>query len=218
VFTEDARVTLASALVRGGVLIAEGAEVSVQDSEIVNPPADGLRLAAGGSATLTRCRLRGAGRHGVSVERGARVALTECEVLGSAGDGVRLDTHEPVLISRSTIRDSGGESLRRLAEPDRVVLEHVTTGRPRTTARSDQPPPTRPEPAERPEPPGNPARTEPSGPLAEPNSLIGPERVKGEATAVINLIRMPQRRQEMGPPMSRATATNRSSSWPATRI
>jgi SpoVK/Ycf46/Vps4 family AAA+-type ATPase len=50
------------------------------------------------------------------------------------------------------------------------------------------------------------SRSQPLGPLAELHELVGLEGVKREVTGLINLIKMAQRREEMGlpmPPMSR---------------
>jgi len=198
------RATFASALVRGGgVLVGGRSEVSLQDCELVDAPVDGLLVGQDAAVTATRVRVRSAGRHGVSVERGGRASLSACEVVASGADGVRLDTHEPVLVSQCAIRSSGGVPLNRLAEPDRVTVDNLVTDE-RTPSRQ-RTVPERPDGEPAPAEPG-PADAELNGPLAELNSLVGLDGVKDEVTALINLIRMSQLRQQMGlpmPPMSR---------------
>jgi len=209
-----ARAAFTAALVRGGgIVVGDGVAATFADCELVDAPADALLVGAGGTATATRIRVRSAGRHGVSVEDGGRVSLRECEVTGSVEDGIRLDTRDPVVVSQCVVRGSGGIALNRLADPDRVSVDNLIADDARPATPPD-PAPARqpatdydddyaadgaaPEPAL--------AGAELTGPLAELGTLVGLDGVKGEVTALINLIKMSQLRQEMGlpmPPMSR---------------
>ncbi|OLR92312.1 ATPase [Actinokineospora bangkokensis] len=221
-----ARAEVTSALLRaGGVRVGADSAVGLRDSEVVEAAGDAVLVAGGGSATMTRCRVRGAGRNGVLIGAGGRAELRECEVTGAAADGVRVETTEPVLVSRCTLRDNAGEALRRPAEGDRVTVEQLTgavvaSGLEELSAaipavpaaaREERAPAgaEQPEHATGPNPEqslGEAAGVEPSGPLGELDSLVGLASVKHEVKGLINLIKMSQRRQEMGlpmPPMSR---------------
>jgi hypothetical protein len=200
------RLELRDALVRGGgIVVGKGVAATFADCELVDAPVDALLVGAGGTVTATRIRVRSAGRHGVSVEDGGRASLRECEVTGSTEDGIRLDTRDPVVVSQCVVRGSGGIALNRLTDPDQVTVADLVTD----DARQDAPPARQPAAdhdtdGARPEPP--PAGAELTGPLAELGTLVGLDGVKGEVTALINLIKMSQLRQEMGlpvPPMSR---------------
>jgi plasmid stability protein len=213
--TGGAQAALAAALVRGGgIVVGDGVTATFADCELVDAPSDALLVGAGGTATATRVRVRSAGRHGVSVEDGGRASLRECEVSGSVEDGIRLDTRDPVVVSQCVVRGSGGTALNRLADPDRVTVVDLVADDARLatppvpasarqsadeyddyTDHDDEPPP---DPAL--------AAGELTGPLAELGTLVGLDGVKAEVTGLINLIKMSQRRQEMGlpiPPMSR---------------
>ena len=199
-----ARAAFTAALVRGGgIVVGDGVTATFADCELVDAPADALLVGSGGTATVTRIRVRSAGRHGVSVEDGGRASLRECEVAGSAEDGIRLDTREPVLVSQCVVRGSGGVALNRLADADRVSVDNLVA--------DDTRPASPPDPVRQLDDDGAPpapglAGAELSGPLAELGTLVGLDGVKGEVTALINLIKMSQLRQEMGlpmPPMSR---------------
>jgi hypothetical protein len=213
---------LGSVLLRGGgLLVAQGDEISLRDSEIVDAAADAIQLGSGASLTAFRCRIRDPRRNGVAVEPGARATFRECEVLGAAEDGFRLDTREPVRLSDCAVVQAGGVPVHRLADGDQVSIDNMLGGE-----RKD--PPGAPRPATTGlafgGPPEAPARFEPeegagtsesltlgdaallSGPLAELESLVGLTGVKKEVTGLINLIKMAQTRERMGlpmPPMSR---------------
>ncbi|MEU7906148.1 right-handed parallel beta-helix repeat-containing protein [Actinoplanes sp. NPDC049118] len=208
------RVTLGSALLRGGgLVVGDGVEAVVRDSEVVGAGGDGIQVAAGGTLTATRCRVRDSGGHGVGVDPGGRATMTECEVLGSGGDGVHADTAEPVRLIRCMVQGSAGVPVFR-PDQHQVVVEDLTTGA-RREERAGYPAvvPLPPEAggdgtavgdehddAERAE------GMELTGPLAELDVLIGLDGVKKEVKGLINLIRMSQLRQQMGlpmPPMSR---------------
>ncbi|GLY23750.1 right-handed parallel beta-helix repeat-containing protein [Micromonospora sp. NBRC 101691] len=207
-----ATLALRSAVFDGaGVRVAEHADLRLQDTEFADVAGDGLQVGASGAVTASRVRVRRARQAGIRLERGARGTFTDCEVLESGAAGFDVDTAEPVSITRCVARDSGGEDVRQ-ADDARPTITLLTTGR---AARSVEP--TSPAPAgagyapeEIPDPDGpsagDAADGELDGPLRELNGLIGLRGVKQEVTALINLIKMSQVRQQMGlpmPPMSR---------------
>ncbi|MCK2244226.1 MULTISPECIES: right-handed parallel beta-helix repeat-containing protein [unclassified Crossiella] len=201
------RAEFASTLLRGGGLRVEDAEVSIQDSEIVDPAEDGMSVAAGGVLRALRCRVRSARRHGVHLLSGARGEVRECEITGSAGDGVLLDTEEPATVADCRITGSGGSPVRRGVEHEQLAVHGIVTGDPAPAA---APRPTARSVPEREAGPadaiGSAAGVVLDGPLAELQTLVGLDGVKSEVVGLINLIKMSQRRQEMGlpmPPMSR---------------
>ncbi|GAA4826671.1 right-handed parallel beta-helix repeat-containing protein [Saccharopolyspora rosea] len=203
--TGQGRAELTSSLLRGGGLDVGSGEVVARDSEIVDAAADGVRVAAGGSITGSRCRIRGAGGHGVHLADGARAELVDCEVLDSAGNGAHLDTAEPVRLSRCVVRGSGGVPVRRLRDDHQVAVEDLETGATgqATTSAVERRPDPEPEPIV---PDTGAEETVLDGPLGELDALIGLEGVKQEVRGLINLLRMAQVRQEKGlpmPPMSR---------------
>ncbi|MEU6128254.1 right-handed parallel beta-helix repeat-containing protein [Saccharopolyspora sp. NPDC047091] len=202
------RAELVSALLRGGGLRVGGAEVSMNDTEIVEALADGVLITAGGSVRAGSCRIRSAGGHGVHVTAGGGARFDECEVLGSAGDGAHLDTAEPVALHRCAVKGSGGVAVRRLQEDGRITVQDLVTDA--ATASPQSPRGSRQE-VDRsaPEPEESEvdnsllgaSGAELNGPLSELDSLIGLQGVKQEVRGLINLIRMSQVRQEKGLPM-----------------
>ncbi|WP_306214860.1 right-handed parallel beta-helix repeat-containing protein [Actinoplanes sp. RD1] len=207
---EESSLELHSALVRGtGVTVGSG-RLHLRDSEIVEPPADGVAAGAGGTVTATQTRVRRARRNGVALGRGSKGQFTDCEVLGSGVAGFDVDTSEPVSIVRCAVQESGAEDVRKAADAQ-LTLEALSTGRP---AQPTSPAPAYAASPVSPAPAGDDAEQQPaeepegelSGPLRELNSLIGLRGVKQEVTALINLIKMSQVRLQMGlpmPPMSR---------------
>ncbi|WP_199514962.1 right-handed parallel beta-helix repeat-containing protein [Nucisporomicrobium flavum] len=196
-----ATLDLRSAVLRGAGLRVGDASVQVRDSEIAQASADGILVGSGGSVTAVQVRVRGARQDGVRLDRGGRGAFTDCEVLGSGTAGFGVDTAEPVTISRCAVRDNGGDDVRRAADAQ-LTVEALDTGS-RPAAAGPEPVARHEERDEQPEPE---AESELSAPLRELNSLIGLRGVKQEVTALINLIKMSQVRQQMGlpmPPMSR---------------
>ncbi|MET0132131.1 MAG: right-handed parallel beta-helix repeat-containing protein, partial [Kibdelosporangium sp.] len=200
VLTEEARAELTSSLVRGGVVVGDGAEVSLRDCDLADAPQDGVLVDTGGMATLARCRVRAVGRHGIAVQRGGGLTLEDSEIVDCGEDGVRVDSVEPVRLRRSTVRDCRGVPVNRLADADRVEIEDLNAGAPVPPAATS----TAESAAE--SEPGSAESAELSPPLAELASLVGLDGVKSEVTAMINLIKMSQLRRKMGlpmPPMSR---------------
>ncbi|SCF40029.1 AAA+-type ATPase, SpoVK/Ycf46/Vps4 family [Micromonospora matsumotoense] len=212
VIGSGARLDLRSAVLDGtGLRVADNADLRLLDTEFIDVPGDGLQVGAAGAVTASRVRVRRARQAGVRLERGSRGSFTDCEVLESGAAGFDVDTAEPVSITRCVARDSGGEDVRQTGDAH-LTITALTTGR---AARSVAP--TSPAPlatgyasAPTPEADGDlaagPAGDELSGPLRELAGLIGLSGVKQEVTALINLIKMSQVRQQMGlpmPPMSR---------------
>ncbi|MFB9909027.1 right-handed parallel beta-helix repeat-containing protein [Allokutzneria oryzae] len=205
--SNGARGVLTSAQLRGGGFHVDDAELSIQDSEVVGAAEDGIGVDTGGTLRAVRCRVRSARRHGVHVRGGARAEVRACEVTASAGDGVLLDTEEAVTVTDCTITGSGGSPVHRRIEHDRLTVAEIVTDDRRAPERAEVPP-RQPEPvsAEEPSSLGDAAGAMLDGPLAELDTLVGLDGVKREVIGLINLIKMTQRRQEMGlpmPPMSR---------------
>jgi hypothetical protein len=200
----NSRATLTDVVAAGGLLAGDESDLTVQDSEVVEARADGIRVAAGGRLTAGRCRVRGARGHGVSVEGGGRAALTECELLGSGGDGVHADTGEPVELIRCTVRDSRGVAVFK-AEVNQVVVEDLDEGVRAAPAAGPERAAPMPTPSALEAPPQAEAVAL-TGSLGELDNMIGLDGVKREITGLINLIKMSQLRKQMGlpmPPMSR---------------
>ncbi|WP_436535557.1 right-handed parallel beta-helix repeat-containing protein [Actinoplanes sp. HUAS TT8] len=175
----------------GGLLVGDGAQASVRDSEVHQPQSDGILVGAGATLTATRTRIRSARRDGVRVDAGGAITLSECEVLDSAGDGVRIDSEQPSRLSGCTIQGSGGEAVRR-PQRHQVTVDTLDSGPP-----APDPVPAAADPA---------PAAELTGALGELDSLIGLDGVKKEVTGLINLIKMSEMRRGMGlpmPPMSR---------------
>ncbi|MDQ2588763.1 right-handed parallel beta-helix repeat-containing protein [Saccharothrix yanglingensis] len=208
-----ARATVASALLRGGGLrVGENSMATVRDGEVVAAAADGFEV-AGGALNATRCRVRDARRHGVHVHSGGRADVQDSEITGSAGDGVLLDTEEDASVVGCTVTGSGGTPVHRRVEHDRLTVTGLVTDErqvavgvgpaPADRPGADRLPGTRPTGGANGNPDGAVAL---DGPLADLDSLIGLHGVKQEVIGLINLIRMSQRRKELGlpmPPMSR---------------
>ena len=192
----------------GGLLVGDGSEATVRDSEVHEPQADGIRVCAGATLTATRTRIRAARRHGVQVEPAGRITLTECELLDSAADGVHVDSDQPVRLTGCTIRGSGGSAVH---QPDRnqVTIDSLDDGARGDTSRAPAPEQWPAPDAGEPAPgEGQPLgdKQELSGALGELDTLIGLDGVKKEVTGLINLIKMSEMRRQMGlpmPPMSR---------------
>ncbi|MFI5735662.1 right-handed parallel beta-helix repeat-containing protein [Kribbella sp. NPDC051587] len=171
-----------STLLRGGGVWAESATLTIQDSEVVSPAADGIGVGAGGVVQAVRCRVRSAQRHGVHLLSGARGEVRGCEITDCLGDGVLVDTDDAT-VTDCTITGSGDRPVR--GEPEPVQARAVSTD---------------------PSSIGDAMGAALEGPLAELDTLIGLDGVKHEVLGLINLIKMTQLRQEMGlpmPPMSR---------------
>jgi hypothetical protein len=203
-------VTLGSVrLSGGGLLVGDGAEATVCDSEVHESRTDGIRVGAGASLTATRTRIRAARRHGVQVERAGRITLTECELLDSAFDGVHVESDQPVRLTGCTIRGSGGSAVHQ-PEHHQVTIDALDDGARADVPRSPAPEQRSAPDTDEPAPAGEGQRLgdkqELTGALAELDTLIGLDGVKKEVTGLINLIKMAEMRRRMGlpmPPMSR---------------
>jgi hypothetical protein len=198
---EGSQLNLRDAVFRGAGLRVEAAQARLRDSEFSSTAGDALVVAAGGSVEATDVRVRDAAGNGVTVESGARATLADCEVLGSRAAGISVASTETVTITRCLVRDSGGEDIARSNGAQPVIEQPPAAETPARVAALGEP--------DR-EPAGQDKAVEPSselsGPLSKLNSLIGLAGVKHEVTALINLIKMAQIRQQKGlpmPPMSR---------------
>ncbi|MEU5941304.1 right-handed parallel beta-helix repeat-containing protein [Micromonospora sp. NPDC047548] len=204
------RATLAALRLRGGGLLVDGtsgaAQVAVGDSEIIDADEDGIQVIGTATLNAANCRVRGARRHGIHLGAGTRADLSGLEVFGSSGDGVHVATTERVWIAKCVVRDNGGEAVRQ-PTGGQVTVETLTTDPSRSRAEAAPSSSDRAMPAFADEgEPGLAYGPDLTGPLGELQNLIGLSEVKSEVTGLINLIRMSQRRQELGlpmPPMSR---------------
>ncbi|GAA0389238.1 hypothetical protein GCM10009541_35380 [Micromonospora gifhornensis] len=199
--TGSSHLDLRSAVLTGAGLRVDDATLDVTDTEIREAVRDALLVQQGATVTATRLRVRRAGGDGVRLTSGGRGDFTDCEVLDSAVTGFNVETTEPVSLVRSVVRNSGKDDLRR-AEGSQLTVKSLSSG-----AQPDGPVPDQ---AVRhdteAQPPDDQGSEELSGPLGELNALIGLRDVKKEVTALINLMKMAQVRQQRGlpmPPMSR---------------
>jgi hypothetical protein len=206
--------TLATVSLRGGGLEVTGgppgagggpgpaAEVTVSDSEIVGAGGDAVEATGRVTLHAARCRVRDAAGHGVRLGPDSRAVLTECEVLGSGGDGVHVATSEPVRIVDCVVLDSHGAAVERTPGSN-VSVDGLAAGA--DAGAPTETPVSSPQ-ADADGEPDDGAEPEMAGPLGELQQLIGLAGVKKEVTGLINLIKMSQRRLELGlpmPPMSR---------------
>jgi Holliday junction resolvasome RuvABC ATP-dependent DNA helicase subunit len=216
---------MSAVLLRGaGLRAAGGAPLNLTDCQVVDAGADGVLLTAGAEVTATRCRIRDAGGHGVALEDGSQASLTDCEVTGSGGYGLHVDTRERVAFNGGVIKGNQGGAVRRPDGDDQVTVQSAVTDEaaennefpgPRSGAaigsggggggfgfagsRDNSEPAT-----DRDDGPAPPARVL-TGPLAELESLVGLAGVKTEVNALVNLLMMAQKRQQMGLPMPMMT-------------
>jgi Holliday junction resolvasome RuvABC ATP-dependent DNA helicase subunit len=199
------RLDLRSAVLTGAGLCVADAALEVTDTEIRETTGDGLLVLDRGTAAATRLRIRRAGGDGVRLTGGGRGDFTDCEILDSAANGFSVDTTEPVSLVRSVVRDSGKTDLHR-AEGAQLTVESLTTGGRPAAAAGPAAPSARHDDDPAPAAPQEQTSAELSAPLRELNGLIGLRGVKHEVTALINLMKMAQVRQQRGlpmPPMSR---------------
>ncbi|MFC0099186.1 right-handed parallel beta-helix repeat-containing protein [Micromonospora marina] len=198
---------LRTALIRGTGVRVEHGELRLRDSEVVEAAGTGIEVGPAGVISATETRVRRAGHAGVAFGRGGRGDLTDCELLGNGTVGVDVDTPEPVTLLRCVVQDSGVEDVRRVADAQ-LTVEGLSSDRPAEPVSPAAGGPASSDPSGGDEQDGGPPPAVPElgGPLGELNGLIGLREVKHEVTALINLIKMAQVRQEMGlpmPPMSR---------------
>ncbi|MFI8301671.1 right-handed parallel beta-helix repeat-containing protein [Streptomyces nigra] len=194
---------LSSVNVQGGGITANGAqtELSMQDSCVNGAKGDALTVRGGASLNAVRCRIEGASRHGLSVQDQSSASLTSCEIVDNSGDGIRVDTSEPVQVHECLVKDNGGEPVRQVRPDARLTVDNLVGAEPSRARPAGGTAPDQHANHKKKRP-----RSQPLGPLAELHALVGLAGVKREVTGLINLIKMAQRREEMGlsmPPMSR---------------
>lgn len=183
---------------RCGVKISgESTKLLFEDGNVDRAPQDGVFAGTGAELVLRRSRVEGAGRHGVHLDKSS-AELTSCEVFDNAADGVRVNTVEQVRIAETAISTNGGSPIRRVTKQANLIVEPMP-GQPDIveSGSTDQ---------RGAEHNGAGSAGSTTGPLAELHDLVGLEGVKREVTGLINLIKMAQRREDMGlpmPPMSR---------------
>jgi Holliday junction resolvasome RuvABC ATP-dependent DNA helicase subunit len=203
---EDAKAELESCVLRACGLTATASAVTAHDTEFCDAPRSAVTVHEGATFTATDCRLTGAGGHGLDVQDGGRAELQGCRIAGNKDEAV----HAPegaVDLSDCEIREGreGGEArksrpVRQAGEIREVRELPKDSAGPAGSADPDDP-----DSPETPKAPGL-ARHIGTGPLAELEGLVGLTNVKQEVNGLIDLIKMAQRREEMGlpmPPMSR---------------
>lgn len=221
---------MSSVVLRGnGLQISGGVEVALTDCEVLQSPGAGLLLTAGAALTARRCRVREAGGSGLALEDGTKAALTDCEIVGSTGPGVHLKTRERVTLTGGLLKGNRGGSVSRPKDGDQLSMERVVTDDEVSTGGV---PPTGPasnsafgsgsefgsefagtggmdgsQDGATPDSESASPEVDPvlAGPLGELESLVGLEGVKAEVTALVNLLMMAQKRQQLGLPMPMMT-------------
>jgi Holliday junction resolvasome RuvABC ATP-dependent DNA helicase subunit len=216
--------TFAAVLLRGGGLrVDAGVGVKLTDCQIAEAKADGLLLTAGAEVTALRCQIRDAGRHGVMLEQRAKGSFADCDVMNSKAFGLYLDTEEPVSVSGGSVKGNRGGTIFKPRDGDRITVDRTITDDAKPEAST---PPSGLATGgsagassgisttegyggyeEEPEAPEvqNEIPAVLSGPLGELQSLVGLDGVKAEVTALVNLLMMAQKRQQMGLPMPMMT-------------
>jgi len=201
---EDAKARLESCVLRSCGATVTGSAVTAVGTEFSDAPASAVTLHEGATLTATDCRLQGATGHGLDVHDGGRADLQGCRITGNKGEAVHAPEGTVDLID-CEIRDNGAPPPRsQSAPPDRrpriatrPADEAADSSAPDEDGRDSQ--------DQSPATPGL-ARHIGTGPLAELEALVGLTNVKQEVNGLIDLIKMAQRREEMGlpmPPMSR---------------
>ncbi|HEV7935713.1 MAG TPA: right-handed parallel beta-helix repeat-containing protein, partial [Actinomadura sp.] len=215
--TEGAAPHLARVVVRAtgdmGVLAGDRSTVTLRDCDVYEAASDGISVAAGGKAVLTRTRVHACRRNGVLIAAGGSAALSGSEVFGNDGDGVLVHSAEEVGMRDCTVRDNVHAGLRQTVPSDRITVEDLTSlgnaeadvhGAAVTAAApagpADMTGASSASSAEAAAP------EKEDGPLAELDSLVGLAAVKHEVTTLVSLNKLARRRAEVGlpaPPMSR---------------
>lgn len=188
---EDATARLESCVLRACGATATGSALTAVGTEFSGAPGSAVTLHEGATLTATDCRIQGAGGHGLDVGDGARADLHGCRIEGNKGEAVHAPEGAVDQID-CEIREGREAREAREARPAREASET-----PEGTEGTDG--------GEGPKAPGL-ARHIGTGPLAELEALVGLTNVKQEVNGLIDLIKMAQRREEMGlpmPPMSR---------------
>jgi DNA polymerase III delta prime subunit len=186
-----------SALTGCGVLVGADGSAAADGVEITGAAADGILVLGGGRLSIADCRVTEARGHGVNIEDGGQADLVSSAIYGNAADGVRFDTSQPVRIDRCDVRGNRGVAVNDVqgtGQHQGGDIGPATSGPPGPAAETGSP--------------GTPKIAAPTGdgPLAELDGLVGLASVKQDVNALINLIKMAKRREELGlpmPPMSR---------------
>lgn len=217
-----------SVSLHGAGILARG-RIAVTDVEIVSPTGSGLSVTEPGSAlSAVRLRVADAVADGVVLGPGSTAELDRCELSGNAGVGLRAQTDGPVVVTASALQDNREGPVHPSAGAGNLTLKEIRTG-PGTGPTGisgagkavDVGSPSVPGSdtyRERPEEStvtfdatagqdddeesGRDQRSAAlTGPMAELDTLIGLKGVKAEVTALVNVMRMAKKRQEMGLPM-----------------
>ncbi len=190
--------TVIRSAARSGVVIGERGRGTLRDCEISDSADAGVSVHDGAEVALDRVRVSGSKAHGIQVSRGGRASLTACEVTDSTGDGIRVDSAEPVHVTRCVVRDNRGAGLRQSRSGDRLSVELLTSA---DNGLAD----SWGENAEAADGHGaadeSAKGTEPEGPLAKLEALIGLDNVKHQVSTLVNLNQLAERRRRLGMPV-----------------
>ncbi|WP_411152369.1 right-handed parallel beta-helix repeat-containing protein [Streptomyces sp. A30] len=190
--------TVMRSAARSGVVIGERGRGTLRDCEISDSADAGVSVHDGAEIALDRVRVSGSKAHGIQVSHGGRASLTACEVTGSTGDGIRVDSAEPVHVTRCVVRDNRGAGLRQGRPGDRLSVDSLTSADNGVTDSWGESA----EPAGGDGAPGESAKgTEPEGPLAQLEALIGLDNVKHQVSTLVNLNQLAERRRRLGMPV-----------------
>jgi Holliday junction resolvasome RuvABC ATP-dependent DNA helicase subunit/nitrous oxidase accessory protein NosD len=176
------------------IRVSGAAEVRSTGLRLSTVEGPGIEVADTSAVTLTDADLDASDVAAIEVTGSARAELTDLQVRSTAPAAITFGASTSGTVTRCRVRDCAGDGIA-VAPGARVRLTEceVIGGTEPDRARVHEP--------------GETPSTEPlSGPLAELDSLIGLAGVKAEVTGLINLIRMAQRREQLGlpmPPMSR---------------
>lgn len=172
--------------VRGGGVHVEGCTLQLTDCELTDAPGDGLTVAGAEAAIeMVRSRVRRAGGSGVRLEADTTASLVDCEITDNRAWGLHSESRS-VSARGGVVRGNGSGPVSG-PEGAAVVLSE-------TRAPAEEPVQDTPQ-----------FEAPTTGPLAELDALIGLTSVKKEVTALVNLLKMSQRRRQMGLPVPMMT-------------
>jgi SpoVK/Ycf46/Vps4 family AAA+-type ATPase len=199
-----------------GLHLLEDSAGSFAGCEVTDARDAGVWVDGSATTALTGLVVTGSAGPGIVFAAGSTGSVADGEVTGSGGDGILIETAEPVLLRGTALRGNAGAGLRVAGQPDRLVIEDVTStgnGSPDSVATGDPGTPDRPRPADRPAPRTDADPRPPSGPpgelaelRAELDALVGLDGVKREVETLVRMHQMAERRVAVGlpaPPLSR---------------
>ncbi|MEY9932108.1 Holliday junction resolvasome RuvABC ATP-dependent DNA helicase subunit/nitrous oxidase accessory protein NosD [Catenulispora sp. GP43] len=206
VAAEDAKAKLESCVLRACGTTVTGSALTAHDTEFCDAPRSAVTVHEGATFAATDSRLTGAGGHGLDVHDGGRADLRGCRIAGNKDEAVHAPEGAVDMIDCEIRegREAGPvRQVRQIREARETRDVRELPNGPDGSDGSDGS--DGPDSPETPKAPGL-ARHIGTGPLAELEALVGLTNVKQEVNGLIDLIKMAQRREEMGlpmPPMSR---------------